>query len=186
MLQCIALHSIILHWFKSQVTLLHRTQHFFSSTVTHQKSLRCQNTVFFGQTYHPKRKSLHLFCSTQGSNKRAVGLASYNILLSLDSLQLYITCLQVVSEKLTWQTTNADGQEIICSDMENVQTFTPAGLFISRFYLKVRELCQFQNRDKTAKFWCKYKVYNIYIFTSSLFDNYKLDQETWLVPDPIG
>ena len=35
------------------------------------------------------------------------------------------------------------------SDMENVQNFIQAGLFISRFYPKVREF-QFQNRDETA------------------------------------
>ena len=39
---------------------------------------------------------------------------------------------------------------VCCPDMENVQNFTRAGLFISRFYPKVRELRQFQNRDKTA------------------------------------
>ena len=39
---------------------------------------------------------------------------------------------------------------IAYSDMENVRNFTRAGLFISRLYPKVRELCQFLNRDKTA------------------------------------
>ena len=74
--------------------------------------------------------------------------------------------------------------------MENVQSFTQPGLFITRFYSKVRKLCQFQNHDY---------VYNIYIFTSCLFNNYttkpkktlkesqkgawlrcKLDQQRWL------
>ena len=36
------------------------------------------------------------------------------------------------------------------TDMENNRKFTRAGLFISRFYPKLRELRQFQNRDKTA------------------------------------
>ena len=36
------------------------------------------------------------------------------------------------------------------SDMENVQNFTRAELFIFRFYPKVRELRQFKNCDKTA------------------------------------
>ena len=36
------------------------------------------------------------------------------------------------------------------TNMENVQKFTQAGLFISKFYPKVRELCQFENCDKTA------------------------------------
>ena len=36
------------------------------------------------------------------------------------------------------------------SHMENVRNFTRAGLFISRFYPKVRESLQFQNLDKTA------------------------------------
>ena len=34
--------------------------------------------------------------------------------------------------------------------MENVRNFTRAGLFVSRFHPKVRELRQFWNRDKTA------------------------------------
>ena len=36
------------------------------------------------------------------------------------------------------------------SDMENVRNFTQAGLFVSRFYPKVRELRKFWDRDKTA------------------------------------
>ena len=36
------------------------------------------------------------------------------------------------------------------SMLENVRNFTRAGLLISRFYSKVRELRQFQNRDKAA------------------------------------
>ena len=59
------------------------------------------------------------------------------------------------------------------TDMENVRNFTRAGLFVYRFYPKVRELRQFCNCNKTAKFKCKYNVYNIYIFTSCLFNNYK-------------
>ena len=35
------------------------------------------------------------------------------------------------------------------ADMENARNFTRAGFFISRFYPKVRELRQYQNRDKT-------------------------------------
>ena len=60
------------------------------------------------------------------------------------------------------------------------------GLF-SDFYPKVRELDQFQNCDKTAQFKCKYNVYNIYIFTPCLFNDYKKNKTqqesqtgTWL------
>ena len=35
------------------------------------------------------------------------------------------------------------GQELSKPDMENVRNFTRAGLLVSRFYPKVRELCQF-------------------------------------------
>ena len=45
-----------------------------------------------------------------------------------------------------WWSSIVEGQ----SDMENVQNFTRAGLLISRFYPKVRELRQFQNCDKTV------------------------------------
>ena len=48
--------------------------------------------------------------------------------------------------------------------MQNDINFTRLGLFISRFYPKVCELRQFQNRDKTAQTRCKYNVYNIYIW----------------------
>ena len=34
------------------------------------------------------------------------------------------------------------------ADMENVRNFTQVGFLISRFYPKVHELRQFQNRDK--------------------------------------
>ena len=40
--------------------------------------------------------------------------------------------------------------QVRASDMENVRNFTRAGFFNSRFYPKVCELRQFQNRDKTA------------------------------------
>ena len=36
------------------------------------------------------------------------------------------------------------------ADIKNFRNFTQAGLFISRFYPKARELRQFQNCDKTA------------------------------------
>ena len=61
--------------------------------------------------------------------------------------------------------------------MENVRNFTQAGLLISRFYPKVRELRQFQNCNKTALLKCKYNVYNIYIFTSFLFNIYKKEKK---------
>ena len=32
---------------------------------------------------------------------------------------------------------------VYLADMENVRNFTLAGLFVSRFYPRVRELCQF-------------------------------------------
>ena len=54
--------------------------------------------------------------------------------------------------------TQTDTQELksLCmagpfwADMENVRNFTQAGLFVSRFYPKVRELRQFGDCDKTA------------------------------------
>ena len=73
---------------------------------------------------------------------------------------LPICSMKVFTCKAVWSVT-------LCSaDMENVQHFTQAGLFISRFYPKVRELRQFQNCNKTARLRCKYNIYNIYICTS--------------------
>ena len=49
--------------------------------------------------------------------------------------------------------------------MENFKNFTRAGFFISRFYPKVRESRQSQNRDKTVLFkwigWINFKYGNL-------------------------
>ena len=55
--------------------------------------------------------------------------------------------------------------------MENVQTFTRAGLYISKFYPEVRELGQLQNCDKKRNLSVN-SIFTTFTYTQCLFNNY--------------